>query len=315
MPFQSEIKFINKISIKFPINNSKKNKNSLQILQNISSPNDKKNFYSERVSPFTYLKGSLTVETAMVLPIFIFAICFMMYFTEVIRVQAEIGNEIYKQGKALSLYAYIYDQAESNKIIQSGTIEDLVSGGLSSLYVKSQITKVLGEDYYINNNIDNSISLILSTYMQEEDMIDIVAIYKIAIPCNFFHVGNIPVLQRCRMRGWTGYENIVSLDETEELVYITQNGTVYHRTNSCTHINLSISEVGYNEVKNLRNNGGGKYYECEICGEETNNGRVYITDTGDRYHNSRECSGLKRGVMAVPISKVGGRGPCSRCGN
>lgn len=307
MPFQNKNLPINK--------NSNKKYNSLQTLLKTSSPNDKKKLYSERVSPCTSLKGSLTVEAAMVLPIFIFAICFMMYFTEVVRAQAEVGNEIYKQGKKLSLYSYVYKQGENNGIIRSGRIEDIVSGGLSSLYVKSQIQNELGDNYFINNNIENGISLILSTYMQEDEMIDIIGIYKLTIPCNFFHVGKIPVLVRCRMRAWTGYENTTSTNNAEEMVYITQNGTVYHKSSSCTHINLSISSTSKNSIKDLRNSGGGKYYECEICGEDENGGTVYITDTGDRYHNSRECSGLKRGIMTVPISKVGGRGPCSRCGN
>jgi len=289
--------------------------NSLQTHHYILTPNQYINKYSERVSPFTSCKASLTVETALVLPVFILAICFMMYFTEVVRVQAEIGNEIYKQGKNLSLYSYVYSLAENSEIIQQGLIEDLGSSALSSMYVKSKITRELGEDYFVNNNIENGISLILSTYMQEDDMIDIIAIYRIEIPCNFFHVGKILALQRCRMRGWTGYDNSSGTENGEEIVYITPNGTVYHKSASCTHINLSISTVSLGEVRNLRNSDGGKYYECEICGEETSSGQVYITETGDRYHNSRECSGLKRGIMAVPISKVGGRGPCQRCGS
>lgn len=307
MPFQNKTLLIN--------NNSNKTIISLQTLQKISTPNDKKNIYSERVSPFISFRASLTVEAAMVLPIFIFAICFMMYFTEVVRVQAEIGNELYKQSKNLSVYAYVYDRAESNGIMASGRIEGLVSGALSNLYVKSQIKQELGDDYLDNNNIESGISLILSSYMEEDDVIDILAIYKISIPCNFFHLKKIPVFQRARIRGWTGYENTYNTGESEEMVYITQNGSVYHRDRFCTHIRLSITEVSRSQVKNLRNSGGGKYYECELCGDEPQNATVYITDTGDRYHNSRECSGLRRGVLAVPISQVEGRGPCSRCGN
>lgn len=304
MPFQKLINL-----------NHNQNYNSLHTLRKLSSPNDKKSIESGRVSSFISQRASLTVETALVLPLFLFAICFMMYFTEVVRIQAEISNELYKQSKDLALSSYVYSRAESNNIIASGEVEDLISGMLGNLYVKSEVKNELGENYFEINNIESDISLLLSSYMEEDDVIDIVALYNIKIPCNFFQLNKIKVIQRARIRGWTGYENAEGESEQEEMVYITQYGSVYHRDALCTHINLSISQVNVEEVENLRNSGGGKYYACELCGDESGNGTVYITNTGDRYHKIRECSGIRRGIMTVPISQVGNRGPCSRCGN
>ncbi|MBQ2257432.1 MAG: pilus assembly protein, partial [Lachnospiraceae bacterium] len=56
------------------------------------------------------------------------------------------------------------------------------------------------------------------------------------------------------------------------------------------------------------------YYPCEECGGSCGN-TVYITSHGNRYHATLSCSKLKRTVLAVPISQVGGRGACSKCGN
>lgn len=290
--------------------------NSLHTLHILSSPNDKKRINTERVSSFISQKASLTVEAALVLPIFIFTICFMMYFTEIVRIQAEVGNELYKQCKDISLYAYVQERAESSQIIGSGQIEDLVSGMLSSIYVKSKITNELGENYFEINHVDSGISLLLSSYMQENDTIDIVGIYSIKIPLQFFHIDKVRVIQRARIRAWTGYDaSNDGTDSEEEIVYITQYGSVYHVDISCTHINLSIAQVSESQVRNLRNNSGGKYYECELCGDEQGNGSLFITNTGDRYHKRRDCSGIRRGIMAVPISEVEGRGPCQRCSN
>ena len=96
-------------------------------------------------------------------------------------------------------------------------------------------------------------------------------------------------------------------------VYVTETGLVYHRDYHCTHLELSIHMVLQSEIESLRNEGGGKYHPCQHCMKGAGGG-VYITDTGDRYHSSLSCSGLKRTIYAVPLSEVAGKGACSRCG-
>ena len=73
-----------------------------------------------------------------------------------------------------------------------------------------------------------------------------------------------------------------------------------------------VLNVGKEELTALRNASGGRYSPCEKCGGD-GSGIVYITNEGDRYHNTIECSGLKRSVRCVPLSEAGGRAPCSRC--
>ena len=100
--------------------------------------------------------------------------------------------------------------------------------------------------------------------------------------------------------------------EDDETVYVTETGLVYHRDYHCSYLDLSIHLVSMQEISSLRNKSGGKYYPCEHCAEQSV-GMVYITENGDRYHNSLSCSGLKRTIYAVPLSEVAGKGACSRC--
>jgi len=118
------------------------------------------------------------------------------------------------------------------------------------------------------------------------------------------------------IRKWTGY-NVLStenIEEDEEYVYITESGTVYHRSRDCSHLKITISVVKASEVSVKRNDYGQKYRPCEKCAAGQSTGLVFITDKGDKYHNSAGCSGLKRTIKTVKLSEVGGRGPCSLCG-
>ena len=66
---------------------------------------------------------------------------------------------------------------------------------------------------------------------------------------------HISIVSCCYMRAWTGYdvERNAGGSESEEYVYITETGTVYHRERNCTHLTLSIELAGKDEVEQLRN--------------------------------------------------------------
>ncbi len=118
------------------------------------------------------------------------------------------------------------------------------------------------------------------------------------------------------VRKWTGYRvsSDVSREEEEEYVYITESGTVYHRSRTCRHLRISLKTVDVSSIGDHRNAHGARYTPCEKCCNGQSTGLVFITDKGDKYHNRADCSGLKRTILTVRLSEVGGRGPCSLCG-
>lgn len=137
-------------------------------------------------------------------------------------------------------------------------------------------------------------------------------------------VGGIVPLPRIRMyntikvHAWTGTDYEAFGDHAEpkeEMVYVTDSGEVYHKKLGCSHLNVSVSQVGGKSISSAKNAYGEKYEPCEACSRNQKpGGTVYITRKGNRYHNAANCSGLKRTVRMVKRSETKGMAACSRCG-
>lgn len=139
-----------------------------------------------------------------------------------------------------------------------------------------------------------------------------------------FQVRGIPLFRktvriavRARVRPWTGRneaDNGGQEKEGEKLVYVTDYRSVYHTSSRCSHLNLQIKAMSSSQLSGRRNTYGARYHACDKCvGKGGKNHLVYITPDGDCYHNSAECSGLKRTTHLVPESEVKGMRECSRC--
>lgn len=250
-----------------------------------------------KTSAFAPWKGSITVEAAMAVPIFFFAVICLIYLFEIMAVQTAVYSSLQYAGKIAIQESYPFS------VIYPGTIEEDVVNAIGAKRLERSI--VVGGC----TGIDCS-----SSYMSPRTGIGkLVAEYKVAIPVPVFSVRGISQTGSVRIKAWTGYEKEVFGTGSEETVYITETGLVYHKDYHCTYLDLSIRMVSAGEIESLRNNGGGKYYACRLC-HGGNGGQVYVTSEGNKYHGSLGCSGLKRTVYAVPMSEVIGKGACIRCG-
>lgn len=251
---------------------------------------------TEKTSAFTSLKGSITVEAALALPVFFFAVLCLLYLFEIMAIQTAVYSGVQYAGKIAMQEGYPLS------VIVPGSIEEDIVNAIGADRLDRSI--VVGG----SAGIDCSRS-----YMSPRTGIGkIVADYKVSIPVPIFFIREIERTESIRIKAWTGYEKEVFGGLDSETVYITETGLVYHQDYHCTYLELSIRMVNASEVNALRNTDGAKYYACRLChGGESNH--VYLTDNGNKYHGSLSCSGLKRTVYAVPLSEVIGRGGCVRC--
>ena len=214
----------------------------------------------------------------------------------------------------VSVYSYAYDELVGvNKEMSLG--EEAVSSLVfSKAYVESQIHKMCAGNLYKNTikGGTEGIHLLGSHIDRAQSCVDIIAYYTVE-PMIPFAGTEIVMMNRYYTKMWTGYKSEKIVDE-DVYVFITESGSVYHLTENCTYLKLSISKVNAADLDTKRNESGKTYSQCEMCCDKSTLQEVYyITDYGERYHEVITCSGLKRKVYCVEKTEVDNWSVCSRC--
>lgn len=226
--------------------------------------------HCERAALCTFLKkrrffqGSLTVEAAVILPLFLIAMLTLICVIDVCKVQVEQQTVVTEQAKKLSTYAY------------------------------------LSEEYL------------------SENYIDLYPVYPCELAVSLIPGYRVNLALRGRVHTWTGRSEEECAADREtiaaEMVYVTDNREVYHTDAGCSYLDLSVYAVGKEALGSARNESGSRYNACEkCCGSSDHVSTYYISIWGEKYHSSRDCSGLTRKVQMVRKTEVSDLPCCSRC--
>ncbi len=159
---------------------------------------------------------------------------------------------------------------------------------------------------------------------QEESVYKIEVTAKLPIAAPFFGKFTLPVEQSFKIRANTGIwdpnvfapkkEGEEAADAESEKVYVTESGSVYHRSLTCSHLSVKAEAIDISELNERRNRDGKKYGLCSHCSDATRGNKVFITAYGTKYHLCADCRSLKRNVKEVSLEEVKGMKPCSVCG-
>ncbi len=265
---------------------------------------------AERISLFTFLKNGteagMTVEAAVVLPIFLYALLNLGCAIELIRLHGNIQLALWETCSKVSIYGYALDDAEIAPFFTWG-------------YVRNQLTDSAGREYLDNAPLKNGsggLQLWESDFFSDGDELDVIVTYEAAPWSPFAAFRPFRMANRFCAHLWNGYgipEDPESAKQLVDVVYMTENGEVYHKDRNCTHIKLSVREVSRLEAQSAVNRQGSRYTPCEKCGQNSTSGKLYLTDEGDRYHTSADCPGLKRTVFSVPAGQAENYPLCTRC--
>ncbi len=243
-------------------------------------------------------QGSLAVEAALVVPLFLFFALTLLSCLQLLQFSIRMQQILFEEGLLLS-----------EKIYESKAQDETVA--VSEMLSKLQGAEGIPVDGGIQGLDFGGCNL------SDPEFTDLSVSYKAKLMFDPFGLFRRDFCQHVLFHRWIGYENGLNGREWEEdevYVYITEDSEVYHRSRNCTHIRLAIREVTGSSVGDLKNVYGEHYKSCRHCHAKPTDAHIYITTDGDCYHNSLSCSGLSRCVRAIPLSQVGNRRPCSRCG-
>lgn len=263
---------------------------------------------SQRETPLcTCMRGSITVEAAVILPLFACFFSLLLFYFQIMKVEISVQSALEQTGRILAVYAEkeAYQEVDDLKYLS---------------IAKGMVYSELREDTVIAQFVKGGalgISLLNSEF--QGDYILLKANYVMKFPIKLFGGKDFWISQKTRLRKWTGWHSL-SINSEEETVYVTMYGEVYHLRRSCPYLDLSIQKISAQELVSIRNANGGRYDECELCGmgidlKESiySKQELYITNYGDKYHFSVTCNGLKRSIFQIKLSQVGGMAGCRKC--
>lgn len=269
------------------------------------------------------LRGGMTVEASILLPLLLFVFLNLGCAIEMIRLHGNLQLALWQIGREVSLYGYVLDSGEEPKEAQAGEKgqgdawwKRLAGIAFTSFFVKGRLTDLAGEAYLDSSPLTkgaDGLALWESDLFGTEDIVDIVVTYSVSPWIGIAGFPGFRMANRYYSHLWNGYGLPGEEAEQSRTVYVTESASVYHLYRDCTHLKLSITTIPAEQAAQVRNQAGSRYRPCEKCTGGMEPGTFYVTKEGDCYHYVRECPGLKRQVRSLKLEEAGNLPLCSRC--
>lgn len=255
---------------------------------------------------FCLTSASLTVECALVLPVFLFCMIIVLHYASVFRAAAGFSSRMTETAEHMALAAYREEYGDSDSLIR---------GALSQSYAYAEVVLKTPDRKAVKG-----CSFLASSFLKDGSTIDLILTYQPDLPFSLIRVPLNLFVQRAQVRGWTGRTGTASVsgadsqDEEHTQVYVTDHGTVYHTDPDCSHLKLTITQISKDRLGTARSLSGARYRRCQYCGKAAaGQSSVYVNPYGECYHSSPSCPGLTRSISTVDISDVGAMHECSDC--
>lgn len=269
------------------------------------------------------MAASLTLEAAIVLSLFIFAVVCMILPMKIMNTERKIQAALESTGEEFSRYAYLKDVLEKGEELSIPGASDFakafcghLAAGAAQGYTQAA---VMG---HVDTTALRRVRMLRSSVLEDGETFDLILDYEIQMPFPVLGLDALQRTARCRRRAWIGRagkaggfgDGVGGQGDPDEIVYVGKDSTRYHRSRSCHYLANNLSAVAYEQVSGMRNDSGGKYYACGVCGAGVGSGgTVYLMPSGTSYHTTKNCRAIVAYARAVKLSEVEHLGGCSYC--
>jgi len=271
------------------------------------------------ISRLPQLEAGMTVEAAMVLPLFLFFFLNLGCAIELIRLHSNLEFALCDIGNRMSVYGYVLEAQGTEEAKSDAELwEELGDVAFSHTFIKNAVVRDVGESYLQESPLvggAKGLQFWESEIFGEDGCIEIIATYKVSPYVGTVGFGSFRMSNRYYGHIWSGYQ-IPGADSKQgsEIVYVAENGVVYHESRNCSYLLLSVRGVSLEEAWTSRNTDGERYTPCMRCyDEEKVLETVYITDDGENIHCRRDCGSLRRTVYTLTKEDAKKYRACNRC--
>lgn len=268
------------------------------------------------------VKGSLTIEAALGLTIFIFTVICLIMPMKMLNTQRQVQMVLETTAKELSQYAYIRyrmsmgeNEIGENRHEMSEELVSLFTGTAAGVYLSGKIREVTG-----NGRIE-SMDFSKTELSENGETIHLEVQYRLKLPFSIFLVHSVPAVSRSVRRGWIGSdggrfgEKGEGGNEDDKTVYVGNSMGRYHLSKNCHYLSNDIITISGEDIEDYKSISGAHYKPCSVCKKGlSGSGSVYVMPNGAYYHSSKSCSSIAYYIRAVPLSEVKYLGECSYCG-
>lgn len=275
-------------------------------------------------------KGSVTIEAAIFLPIFIISICTIGFIMKLYLAQECLQHALSDQVVKVASEAYLeykmcpeelsglLGMAEPlKKQIHSKIRQHFTEKAWDAMYVSEGPT-VVEFRYLFDGRYDDY--LVDDPYYIDSDyLIEAISISQVEIPFPIQFARDIFLTQRVISRAWVGTEkskNPMNFEEMAEnykgkIVFIfPRAGERYHDKNCMLISNYPVLKILTRGIR-------GEYEACKLCeaSELKNGSNIYIFEKSGKVYHTKNCVLVDKYVVSIELVDAEHQGymPCKKC--